>query len=282
MRVDEYNDFSSLLARYRHAILIIEDIGVRISSSSRWCKYERLLHRVLEDPRPAIEEDTVFALAFYLREIDEIIEIVNHLPNPSDSGTINLLGKLIGGSELPDKETSSAAREAQYELYLGAVLRSAGITAHHGAPDLTATWRGQDFFIEAKRPSSAARFEDRLRSAIHQIRKLPSPGVIAFSLDQVVRSSGHLLSFRRFEDVALKVAQLVQKFVQVNALLWRKRLIGEQVAAILMTARIPGRLIPSGHLVLGSNLHVEPLLLDSSSTSQFIEQAVAAYIKAQK
>ncbi len=284
MRVDEYNSFESLLIRYRHALSELERCGVKVSEVSRLRVYERCLQQIVLDPRPAVKAELVVAVTFDLREIDEIVEIVEHLPDSLDRVTRDLLNKITGGSESPDIESGAAAREAQYELYLGTVFRRAGIRVRHGAPDLVASWHDQEFFLEAKRPSSLARVDDRLRSAVHQIRKLSSPGIIALSLDQVLRPSGRLLSVGGFDDLAPAVVQLVQSFVLDHVGLWRNRLTGEPVAALFMTARIPGRLSSTGHSVLGSNLHVEMLSIstDGFDVSHFIEQAATAYLSAQK
>ena len=192
MRIDEYNSFKSLLARYRTALRRLEENGIRVADGCRLRSYEIRLDRLLRDPRPAVESEVVFAATFDLREIDEIIEIIEQLPDSPDSGSLQLLRKLAGGNDHPDDDSSAPAREAQYELYLGAVLRRAGISAKHGAPDLVANWQGEEFFIEAKRPASERRFDDRLRSAVHQIRRLPRPGIIAICADQLLRPTGSL------------------------------------------------------------------------------------------
>jgi hypothetical protein len=277
--IDEYNSFESLLTQYRHCISRLSQIGINLSGASRLRTYERSLEQLVLDLRPAIETNLIVAASFDLREIDEIIEIINHLPNPLDKATISILKKMIGGSDHPDAEVMAAARDAQYELFLGAVFRRAGVQAKHGAPDLIVHWRKQDFFIEAKRPSSFDRVDDRLRSAIHQIRRLPSTGIIALSLDQVVRPPGGLLTVKEFGDLSPAVHHLIINFVHNNIGLWRKRLTGEPVSAILMTARIPGRVTSTGHSALGSNIHVELLSIPSEKTDVrgFINYALSAY-----
>ena len=190
MRVDEYNSFESLLRRYSSGLTRLMGSGVRVSERSRLRSYERRLKGLLVYPRPTIETSKAFAASVDLREIDEIIEIVENLEASIDAPTFELLNKLTGGNDHPDGEASSAARDAQYELYLGTVLRRAGTPVCHGAPDITAKWQGEDFFIEAKRPGSARGLDGRLRSAVHQLRKLSRPGILAVSADQLLRPSG--------------------------------------------------------------------------------------------
>ncbi len=283
VQVDEYNDFASLLKRYSAALTRLEDLGVRISAASRLRAYERRLQQVLDDPRPAVEGELVFALAFDLREIDEIIEVVDFLPVAPDPHVLRLLRQLQGGGDNPDREEATSAREAQYELYLGTVLRRGGITTTHGAPDLVANWAQRLHYIEAKRPSSALRVDDRLRSAVHQVRRLPRPGVIALSLDQVIRPPDTILSAPQLSSVAPEVERQVSRFVMANVAVWRRRLAGEPIDAMLLTARVPARLESTGHLVLGTNVQVEVLTAgsDVTDTAEFCWQAARAHMAAQ-
>lgn len=285
MQADEYNDFPSLLLRYKNALARLESLGVRVSASSRLRKYASRLETAIDDPRPAVEEEFIFAMAFALREVDEIIELVEHLPRTLDPATLRLLRDVHRGAEHPDDDdASSSARESQYELYLGAVLRRAGLPARHGSPDLVAEYNGRDHYIEAKRPSSAQRVDDRIRSAVHQLRRLSRPGIIALSLDQVLRPPRSILSAPALWALAPEVARRVQQHVVENLPMWKARLRNEPVDAVLLTTRVPGRLESTGHLVLGSSLHIEMISAEDteSSSASFIRHAAQAYLAAQR
>lgn len=53
------------------------------------------------DPRPAVGAELVMTVTFDLREIDEVIEIVDHLPNPLDHSEYpRSLREAIGGAEV--------------------------------------------------------------------------------------------------------------------------------------------------------------------------------------
>jgi hypothetical protein len=280
MRIDEYNSFSSLLARYSKALSRLEQSGVCVAQQCRLRTSERRLSQLVVDPRIAMEADLVFAATFDLREIDEIIEIVEHLPDSIDASTLGLLSKLTGGNDHPDDDGSAAAREAQYELYLGTVLRRTGIGVRHGAPDITASWRGEEFFIEAKRPGSPKRLDDRLRSAVHQLRKLPRPGVVAISADQLLRPSGGLLAIELHDQLALAVDGLLRSFIIEHSHIVRNRLGKELFAALLWTARLPARIGSTGHSALGTSLLLERDSPESPEAA-FASVAMDAYLKAQ-
>jgi hypothetical protein len=280
MRIDEYNSFESLLLRYRTALKLLEDSGIRVADGCRLRSYEIRLDQLLCDSRAAVEPEIVFAATFDLREIDEVIEIIDHLPDLLDAETLQLLRKLASGNEHPDDDSSAPAREAQYELYLGAVLRRAGISVKHGAPDLVASWQGQDFFIEAKRPASEKRFDDRLRSAVHQIRRLPRPGIIAICADQLLRPKGSLMNVRSHDALAPAVQGLLYTFMLSHAQILRHRLDGEPIAAVLWTARLPARIDATGHSALGTSLHLD-MLYSGTPEVDFASAALTAYQEAQ-
>lgn len=279
MRVDEYNSFESLLLRYREALACLEIRGVRVVDQCRLRSYESRLSQLLTDPRPAVEGELVFAATFDLREIDELIEIVEHLPDSIDPSTFDLLRKLAGGNEHPDDDASAPAREAQYELYLGTVLRRGGIPAHHGAPDLAADWQGQQYFIEAKRPGSSKSLDDRLRSAAHQIRKLPRLGIVAICADQLLRPACGLIEVSVHDELALAVDGLLMNFIREHRDVLRRRLSNEPLAALLWTARLPARISSTGHSALGTSLRLE--ILSPGPEAAFASAAMDAYLKAQ-
>jgi hypothetical protein len=238
------------------------------------------LNGLLVYPRPTIEASKAFAASFALREIDEIIEIVENLPALIDAPIFELLNKLTGGNDHPDGEASSAARDAQYELYLGTVLRRAGIPVCHGAPDITAKWQGEDFFIEAKRPGSARGLDGRLRSAVRQLRKLSRPGVLAVSADQLLRPSGGVLEVELHDELTSAVDDLLRRFIIGHGQILRKRLGNERLAALLWTARLPAQIGCTGHLALGTSILLER---DSPESPEacFASIAMDAYLKAQ-
>jgi hypothetical protein len=282
MRVDEHNTFEVQLDRYRVALDLLQAAGGKVTPTSRLRGYERLIQGLLDNPSPAVDAELVYRAAFALREVDEIIEITEHLPSKPEAELNTLLARIPGGTDNPDDEPTASAREAQYEAYLGTVFRRAGMPTEHGKPDLTVRYDGMDYYVEAKRPGSARRVDDRVRSAVHQLRDAPRAGVIALSLDQVIRPKRSMMSAPTFDAIAPDVARLVNEFVLAHSHLWRNRLTSEPVDAVLLTARLPARLEQTGHLVTGTNIHLEPISQVSPEVAMFLEAALGAYMQSQQ
>jgi hypothetical protein len=280
MIVNEEESFESKLARFGRAMQKLVAAGIQIDGSSRLRQYERAVQQALDDPSPEVEESTIFILAHVLRDMDEIAEIVAGLPNVLDPETLRLLRELPGGRLDPDDESGAKAREAQYELYLGTLARRAGSLSVHGKPDLTITHEAVSYFVEAKRPGRIERFDDRLRSAVAQLAPHGEHGIVAISIDQLVRPPRTLMSVPSFSTLALAVASLVDEFVTQQRTVIRNRLRNSEVRAVLLTARVPARLADTGHLCVGTNIHIERMSSPEDRSIRFAERLVSLYLQA--
>lgn len=277
-RVSGYESFSSKLERFRLALANLAERGVRVAPDSRLRKYEALVAHLVDDPRLEVEELVVSAAAYAMREMDEVAEIVEHLPDVLDAATRSLLARLHKGTGSPDGESGSAAREAQYELYIGTVARRAGFEAVHGKPDLT-VWDGDSrYSIEAKRPSSEARLDERVRHAVTQLKRATGGRIIALSFDEIVREPRSLLSVPRAETLAPVVAGLVREVLARQTVALQRRLQDSKVDALFITARVPGRLESSGHTALGAAQHIEALAGMQTETVRFLQRLSGAYM----
>jgi hypothetical protein len=266
-----------MLARYRVAIGGLEGRGVRISSTSRLRLFESLLAEVVDDARPYVEVEFANQLSFALRDIDEIAAIVASLPEEIDGATRLLLSKLPAGAAFPDDEAGSFAREAQYELFLGLVARSAGFEVAHGKPDLT-IWDGDiRLSLEAKRPSSGKRVDDRVRVAVRQLRRVEGARLMAISFDEVARDKDKILVVRDNKSLGPVVKRLLVDSVAQHAHSMQNRLRGSAVAALLISARVPARIESTGHTALGTGLHVQALVERSHPAVVAIERLSVAY-----
>jgi hypothetical protein len=90
---------------------------------------------------------------------------------------------LLNDSVLPqmDKE-NSRGRDAQFELYLGAVCQNAGLSPEFAEPDITCVVEGKTFGIAAKRLKGVSSVEKHVRKAAKQIKDAKAPGIVALEL----------------------------------------------------------------------------------------------------
>lgn len=262
MRYDEAGNFDETLAKYKCALETLTSFGIKISDSSRLRGYERRIESVLKQPGNLLLVSVTDSdkILFDFREMDELIFIIESFASEPTSTEFERLRLLPGGTENPDNESSGKARDAQFELFLRAMFIQSKIGIEMGSPDLLVSYRQVTFPIEAKRPGSPRRFDDRLRKGINQLERQESCGVVAISLDHVIRPRGGHLIVTNHTLAAGAVSGLVDDYIGANLRKIAARLRGKsKVSALLFIARVPARVNATNLTLLGSNIHTVPV-----------------------
>lgn len=262
MRHDEAGSFDETLTKYKHALEKLASFGIRISGASRLSRYQNRIETFLKQPGDLllVSESDRDKILFDFREMDELILIIESFKDEPTSTELERLRLLPGGTENPDDESSAKAREAQFELFLRAMFVQANIGIEMGSPDLFVSDGQITFPIEAKRPGSSRRFDDRLRSGINQLQRQERCGVIAISLDHVIRPRRGYLVVGDYTYLATAVSELFAEYLMANLKRIAERLRGKsKVCALLFILRIPARVSDTNLALLGSNIHIEPL-----------------------
>jgi hypothetical protein len=246
----------------------LESWGIQVSPTSRFVAYQEEFRRLIA--RQIVSVGEVHRIQFDLREVDELRAIVESFPSGPGPAAQQRLLKVVTGSRHPDEEQQSAGRDAQWELYLRALLRRRGIRVGLGNPDLITTVNDRRIPVEAKRPKRARRFDDRLRKGVSQLESDGTPGVIAFSLDQAIRDGRGVLFGPSLPDLETEALRLVQQFEvdHLDSILRRVR--DRPILGIVFHARIPvwdgstdqPHLISVAHLEVVSANSEEELALD--------------------
>jgi len=84
---------------------------------------------------------------------------------PIDPALVARLRRSLGGAPLPAEESDSRARDAQFELYVAAVCRQAGVSVELAEPDAIVTTAGVRFGVAAKRVRSPNKVVVRVKEA---------------------------------------------------------------------------------------------------------------------
>ena len=199
-RKDEYNTFERQLGRFHSALDFLESNDIPVVPSSRLRAYERRLEQVTNDPNPYQPLALANQVTFDLREIDEVIEIAESFKRAPTPAELSRLRELPKGHEDPDHRGDQRARDAQYELFLRAILVSDGHPVEMEEPDLLVSYDSVTLQLAAKRPKCVARLDDRLRAAVSQVERRNEPAVIAISLDHLIRPAGPRAGERQAEE----------------------------------------------------------------------------------
>jgi hypothetical protein len=233
--------FEATLSQYEIALARLQDWGLQPSPTSRIARYRDLLRESVERDPPYAPQRDLERLSFVLLEISEIIEIVEAFEPPTPRARCRL-ALLVKGGVHPDDETSSPARDAQYELWLCAFLRRKRLPCLLGDPDLRLRWKGTTVPLEAKRPGSMRSLNDRYRKALHQLDPYPQGGIVAISLDLMLRPRGKVLYAQSPLEASNSMDLLFLD--QVKALISQdspltKRGVGRNAIGFFFTAKLP-------------------------------------------
>jgi hypothetical protein len=251
-----------IVSRLESAIECVEEWGVPVPENSRFRVYLARLRPLARDAEVQITQSQMHQLQFDLREIDEFAAIVESFPRGIGEEAENRLRVVLTGSEHPDEESRSAARDTQWELYLRALFRRAQIPAGLGNPDVITTVRKKKIPVEAKRPKSEARLDDRLRKGVSQLEASGSPGVVALSLDHAIRDGRGVLVGQSLADVEAEVQRLVADMISRNLRQIVNRVRDRSVLGFIFHARVPTWIKPIQRPQLVTVNQIEPISSD--------------------
>lgn len=168
--------------RAENAAFVIENIralGLKLNASSRLMRQCKLLSR----PSPISPSDPQFELALEAERDMQLLGFVFDQPHLDKSSPTfkALVRRTLGDPALPQESGGETpGRDAQFELFVGALCHSAGLLpVSYEEPDVVCTLEGQRWAIAAKRVKSLASLEQRVKEAAKQIRRAGLPGVIA-------------------------------------------------------------------------------------------------------
>ncbi len=165
-----------------------------------------------------------------MRDIQQLGFVFDQMPEHLAKPRFKeLVALALQDSTLPqDNLEHSPGRDAQFELYLGAICQRAGLfpVEFEEPPDVTCTVEGKKFGIAAKRLKSDASLREHVRKAANQIKSTGCSGVIALELSLawnrgntpivsqlesqfyplIAESKGNALFDRRHQDIYRWVA----------------------------------------------------------------------------
>jgi len=221
------------------ALSRIEKLGYRVGPGSR---LPNALSRIERNSNARIirvfhSDDFAYRLAEAHRTILEfylITSALEELPAISDER----LTLALSGHDLPEDDVrSTAARDAQFELLVTALIHHAGIRdVFQGEPDIRIKAGDKWLGIAAKRVTSRHQLRKRLRHAAKQIQAQRAMGVemgvIALNLDRVVSERSFRSDLQRARNEFDNIGLASERFVRSRA--GSEQVVGLQVFATVM------------------------------------------------
>lgn len=234
--------FGDLLSSYDKALLRLHELGIIIGPTGRLMSYRKALHDYFEREPPISTVSEANRFVFALREIQEVIEIVEALGGNPAPKELKIASWFSRSNWHPDEDTDPRGRNHLYELWLKYLLNRRGIFCELKEPDLSFRWGQTTYPMAAKRPQSRSGLDTRFRDALTQLDPFPVGGVVAISMDFLLRPRHQVL----YVDSPLEAAQ-VMDCLFLDSLKWlvsrdsplTKRVAGRNAIAFLITGRLP-------------------------------------------
>lgn len=179
--------FDDLLSEYEHALSKLRHLGSVINPSSRLIEYKKELIQFIKRDPPAAESGKCYLFSHALREISEIIDISKVLNSNLNREEQRMVKEIPSGNWLSEDDKNTMARDLQYELWLKYLFITNDIRCEVQEPDLNIRWKGLRFPLAAKRPKNKDSLEGLLRKGLIQLNNYSSGGLIALSLDLLIR-----------------------------------------------------------------------------------------------
>jgi hypothetical protein len=159
---------SSRIRAYRNAFQWLESIRGKDKEHFKLANAERVLHTMVE--------------------FHQLRTIVAAARSSKDDATWRAqLERLISGLPFPkDASEQSAARDFQFESYIGAVCELSGYRVRFEEPDVLVQDGARLFGLAAKRPRNPRKAEANCRKAVRQIGRSGHPGLVALDLSSAL------------------------------------------------------------------------------------------------
>lgn len=187
----EPNHYADLAKAFREGL---KEVGY---SLPRTCRISQLIDIVLAWPEvvaygPALSSERVRQTHSCLAEL-QLLAPVLHMLRKDASVWWPTFKRAYSGPLSFDDETveSTDARNAQFELYVAALLSIGGFRIRLEEPDIVTSWRRVEFGVACKRVQTENGFDKAMKSARRQIERSGRPGIIAVDLTPAVRRGGN-------------------------------------------------------------------------------------------
>jgi hypothetical protein len=163
----------------RFVVKSFTDMGFNVNPSSRVMRQ----HNVLLAGADVISFGTpeFFIAVEALRDLQMLSFIFERANDDAGQVFRDLVKKCLSDSTLSeDDKEKTPGRDAQFELFVAAVCKHAGLLpVEHREPDVVFTVGNLNYCIAAKRPKSIKAVDNCLRDACDQISREKLPGFIA-------------------------------------------------------------------------------------------------------
>jgi hypothetical protein len=210
---DVRHGYEKHLLRLREAVNAVSG-RISINPSSRVAGWVKAVDRLASTNKRAVLEalvesltvgkldhpfrDAFTALTESRTFIEVIEQLIDHLSDEE-------LRELVRGHPDPAKDNSNArARNKEFEWYIAALFRRAGLPVAIAEPDVLIDFKGTVRSIAAKRVSSRTKLKSNIKSATEQIDRAGYPGYVFLEVTRYINPDMHFTEHWRDEGKTIE------------------------------------------------------------------------------
>lgn len=189
------HSFEDTIARIERAVATVRS-RIQVSASARVLSWSPAIERLRAAEKNRVLEEMVLRLrrgrwdhpfqdSFRaLTDSRMFVEIVEQLgPDLTDSELSELVS---GGASPPDDAPSSRARDREFEFFMAAVAKRAGLSVRLEEPDALVSIGNQEIALAAKRVRGKDKLARRLRKGAAQVQRSGRLGYVVIDVTQVL------------------------------------------------------------------------------------------------
>lgn len=238
-----------------------QSLGISMHPASRLLRFEQQVKRFGSMTIGGLRKSD-FDFDFFTegnRDVSEIAFVCKTLPKLFPGEIAAVLKPLFDGAILPSEDANTFARDKQFESYMAALFVHSGFEVLLKEPDLIIeherTWYG----IAAKRLSSLAQMEKRLKEGISQIGKAGLRGFVALSVDRLLPGETPRVvasSEKALDDAGIS---LLDDILKVHAPTILPLLVHPSVVGLIVNLVVPALMAgTAGHIGTTTSLRILP------------------------
>jgi len=253
--------FIDASARLDEACAWLAGLGIS-HSPTRVGRYQKIFsdlarHQAAGTFERFFEKHSLGDLANAAHEVAEVVRIYDGLARSSDPHLAGRLRLAIRGHELHVLDDDArSGRDFSFELLVASKVERAGLQVDFGhQADLRTEFEGFEFFLECKRPRSAAQVQARIKEGLKQLHRRFAAsarpdlarGLLAINISKLVNAKFGVLRAADSATLGRTAGAYTHKFIDDYGAIWQSG-TDSRILGALVTFDVVGIVGPTEKL----------------------------------
>jgi hypothetical protein len=232
--IQEVSTYVEIASKGQSVRELLSDLGIRLHRDSALSVLLREADRVARDfacGRPLHSKDALIHAAHANRVASAILAVGR------EPGALECLRRMTGGVLNLLERSTSAGKDALWEIELIGKLRMLGLPAEPAEPDIVIKSLGERYPVSCKKVHSERGVEAQMRKAVKQLERFGAPGLVAFNIDDLTPARSVFVS-PNARAAGDRLAELNRAFVDRHQRVLERFVVEGRCHAVLITTSV--------------------------------------------